>query len=882
VAAGVTAALAAAPPAPRAAPRPALRRWSLAGAGVLAVLACFALLSTGRRGAGVAYADSTTPGQLTILDADGKPAGLCPLKHTDVRAEVSGYVAAVTVTQRFENPSNTAVEAVYTFPLPADAAVDDMTMLIGDRVIRGQIRRREEARAIYDAAREQGKAAALLDQERPNVFTQSVANLMPGQEVRITIRYVNLLKYDDGRYEFHFPMVVGPRFTTGSSGYTAPGLRGEPSPNRVVEGDPGAVSVETDAERITPPIAPKGMRAGHDISVSVALDAGVPLGEVKSVLHQVDVDRAGEGRATVRLREAATIPNKDFVLRFTTAGREIETGLLAHAPEGDGSGYFTLILQPPVAPPADQVSGKEMVFVIDQTGSQSGAPIEKAKEVIRELLNRLNRDDTFQLIGFNTDVFPCFPAPVPPTPENLRRAAAFLAPLQGEGGTDILKSTDFALRIPDDPARLRMICYLTDGYVGNDMQIAAYVRQHRGRARMFPIGVGDSVNRFCIESMAREGRGMPDVITLTEDAKDIAERFYRRVRQPLLLDPSVDWGGLPVADVYPQVVPDVFTSGPIILKGRYTGPAAGEITVRGLLRGRPWSQTVPVSFPAAAPENSALPTLWAREKIEDLQSADYLAQQMGRPTPDVVEQIVALALDYRLMTQHTSFVAVEERVVNVGGRQRTVDVPVEMPHGVSHEGIFGREEQAGEDTLHASKLRAYSAAPGGMAGGTGGLAPGGAPAAAPLPPRSQAFEPTPLAEQAPAAPLSAAPPPVRSPQPRRAPRLMPEAQDYDETLSDAGRRNGDGYFDAAPGRPEDRIAPALLREPAGKTVAVELHLSALPKDGAAILRRLGFRQVTALIPGRVLLGEVSAGRLRELAKLPWVRRIEPARFRDAP
>lgn len=629
-------------------------------------------------------APEVAPGALAIVDGQGRPVGACPLKHTDVSMDVSGFVSRVTVKQQFQNPSKTPIEAVYTFPLPADAAVDDMQMTLGDRTISGRIKRKEEARKIYEAARSAGQTASLLDQERPNIFTQSVANVMPGQSVTITLSYSNLLKYDDGAYELTFPMVVGPRNTS------------QPS----YDGAPGNPPVQTDGDKISPPITPRGTRAGHDISLSVKLDAGLPLQEVKSQLHDVIVERDGPNRARIRLRDEASIPNKDFILRYQVGGAQMQTGVLAHS-EGNGSGYFTLILQPPAAPSKQDVAPKEMVFVIDETGSQNGEPIKKAKETMKYCLENLNPGDTFQLIGFNTQIFPCFEGPVPLTEATMKQALAFLEPIQGNGGTDILKSVDYALKIPADPGRLRMICYMTDGYVGNDMQVLDHIRKNRGQARMFVFGIGNSVNRFLIDGMAKEGRGASEIVDLKMPGAEAASRFYARVHKPILLDPQVEFGNLAVEDVFPKAIPDVFSSGPIILKGRYKGAPVGDLTVSGILRGRPWSQKVHVAFPARQQENAALPTLWAREKLEDLQSQDWLGAQSGNPDATIKDQIINLALDYRLMSQYTSFVAVEDRVVNVGGKQRRVDVPVEMPEGVSYEGIFG--EAAGAQPQELAK-----------------------------------------------------------------------------------------------------------------------------------------------------------------------------------
>ena len=836
-----------------------------------------------------------SPGQLTITGKNGGPVALCPLTHTDVKADVAGYVARVTVTQQFANPSKTPIEAVYTFPLPGDAAVDDMTMTIGGtRVVKGEIKRREEAREIYEAAKSQGKAAALLDQERPNIFTQAVANIMPGENVAITISYVHLLKYEEGRYEWVFPMVVGPRYVPGG-GYTVPGKRGAHSPTKTIEDDPGATSVVTDADKITPPITPEGTRAGHDIGLTVNLDAGVALGEVASVLHKVDVRRAGRSRATIRLRDQATIPNKDFILRFTPArAARVESGLLTYAAKtrsGNGGGYFTLILQPPAAAPRAEVTPKEMVFVIDQTGSQGGWPIAKAKETMRHCIQNLNPGDTFQLLGFTTDVFPCFPEPVPATPETVQKALAYLAPLEGAGGTDILKAADYALKIPDDPDRVRIICFMTDGYVGNDMQILDYVGKNRGRARMFPFGVGNGVNRFLIEGMAREGRGQAEFVTLEEPGKIAAAKFYRRVADPLLLDISVDWGGLPVENVFPRHIPDVFSSQPIILKGRYTKSGSGTITVHGLLRGKPWSQTLSVTLPENDKDGSAIATLWARERIEDLQNQDWLGAQTGKRNETITQQIVATALEYRLMSQYTSFVAVEEKIVNVGGKQRTIDVPVEMPEGVSYDGIFGERKE----TTLALQVRGRAAlGRGGTAyyfrpGAAGGFG-GGVPA-----PSSSAVTVTAPAQ------IAAAPVAKAAPAGANASRFgLADETLASDAAGDAAGDIRDGTAESKkrlaalkPGERHDllrqaKLAPALLAalkpgSPA-KTLDVQIWLNngaILPKDYAARLKALGFTLSATLTPNKLLLGTIRSDKLDALIALSWVRRVEPPRFKQA-
>lgn len=624
----------------------------------------------------LAASDGMTSGALQVVDKDGKPAGICPLKHTDVHAEISGFLSRVTVTQEFENPFKDKIEAVYTFPLPQAAAVDDMTMQVGDRTVRGKILPREEAQVVYDAARERGQVASLLDQERPNIFTQSVANITPGEKVKVTISYVETLKYEDGSYEFSFPMVVGPRYIPGApTGQQGRGFA--PDTTRV-----------PDASRITPMPAPAGVRAGHDISISVALDAGLSIDELKSGSHEIEVERQSDSRAVVRLKNQNEIPNKDFVLKYDVAGRKISDALLTHR-DAQG-GFFTFILQPPERVTIEDVTPKELVFVLDTSGSMSGFPIEKAKETMKLALDGLYPQDTFNLITFAGETRILFSQPVPATKENLSKAQAFLAGSSGSGGTEMMKAIRAALDPSDAQDHVRIVCFMTDGYVGNDMEIINEVQKH-SNARVFSFGIGSSVNRFLLDKMAEYGRGEVEYISLNDDGSAAASRFHERVRNPLLTDISIDWSGLPVVDVYPQRIPDLFSAKPLILSGRYTAGGRGLLRLRGKMSGRDFVREIPVEFPETESVHDVLSTLWARRRIDDLMGQDMNGIQRGTPRAEIRQSIMQLGLEYRLMTQFTSFVAVEEMTVTDGGAPRRVDVPVEMAEGVSRAAVFGDE-----------------------------------------------------------------------------------------------------------------------------------------------------------------------------------------------
>ena len=661
-----------------------LRKFFLKSLSVVAVATLSIIgLSVSRNSARIASAQSgETQGSLQIIDSNGKPRAVCPLKHTDVKAEISGFLARVIVTQEFENPFKEKIEAVYTFPLPQNAAVDDMTMLVGDRTVRGKILRREEAQAVYEAAKSSGQTASLLNQERPNIFTQSVANILPGEQIKISISYVETLKYEDGSYEFVFPMVVGPRYIPGQ----ATGAQPNPS------GDGFAPNTDQvpDASRITPQPVPEGMRVGHDVSIDLTLDAGVPIDGLSSKTQEVDVERSDDHRAHVRLKDQATIPNKDFVFRYDVAGKKFSDALLTHS--SANGGFFTLILQPPERVTAEDVTPKELVFVLDTSGSMSGFPIEKAKETMKLALDNLYPYDTFNLITFSGDEHILFPEPVSATRENLAKAQAFLESRQGGGGTEMMKAIKASMDPSDAQNHVRIVCFMTDGYVGNDMEIIGEVQKHPN-ARVFAFGIGNSVNRFLLDNMAKYGRGEVEYVGLNDDGSAAARRFHERVRDPLLTDITIDWNGMPVADVYPQTIPDLFSAKPVILTGRYTANGRSAIRLKGKMSGRDFVREIPVDFSSSQSQHEVLATLWARTRVDDLMSRDFKGAQQGNMQDDVKQAIINLGLDYRLMTQFTSFVAVEEMIVTDGGKPRWIDVPVEVPEGVNRQAVYGQADQ---------------------------------------------------------------------------------------------------------------------------------------------------------------------------------------------
>ena len=604
--------------------------------------------------------DKPTRGVLMVQHAD--ELWELPLMDTRVDAEIAGFVADVEVHQVFSNPFTEPIEATYLFPLPDNSAVDDMVMQIGDRRIVGEIHRRKEAREIYERAKSAGQTAALLDQERPNMFTQQVANILPGEQIDITIHFVQTLDYDDGGYEWAFPMVVGPRYIP-------------------AEGT-GAVSPADDAARLD---APYEHSTGNKISVQVSLDAGVAIQDLRSPSHKMLVEHIDETRATIALDPSDRTPNKDFILRYDVAGEAPDAALITHR-SGLG-GYFMLMIQPQSEDALSDsvVTPKEMVFVVDTSCSMSGYPLDKAKDAMRLAIDEMNPSDRFTVLDFNQSVSSLSPLPLPNTAHNRRAGTRFVNSFHGAGGTNMLTGIKASLDLPADDEMLRTVLFLTDGYIGNEDAILSAINQRLGRSRLFSLGVGSSVNRYLLDRMAKMGRGHAQYVRPDEDATEAIEAFYERIRNPVLTDIEIEWNGVEVEQVMPDPVPDLFAGQPVILVGRYDKPGRGSVTIRGRVRGREVEQTINVLLPRQQDENGALASLWAREVIEDLES-----RQHGRPSKALEDEITELALEYRLMSKYTSFVAVEEEIRTDGsGPAKTVRVPLDGPEFVDLDAATG-------------------------------------------------------------------------------------------------------------------------------------------------------------------------------------------------
>jgi Ca-activated chloride channel family protein len=668
-------------------------------------------------------------GSLVTTLPDRQQVVPVPLEHTEVNAAIEGFISSVTVTQQFRNPYSGKIEAVYVFPLPENAAVSEFLMTVGDRTIRGIVRERGEAERVYQQARAQGYVASLMTQERPNIFTQRVANIEPGKSIDVNVTYYSTLTFADGAYEFVFPMVVGPRFNPPSGNGTGVGAVG-------VGSAPGSSGQATEVSYLRP-----DMRSGHDIGINVDIDAWVDIERIECATHAVEVSNRSGSRAHVRLLPSDSVPNRDFVLRTVVAGDQVKSRLITHRDERGG--FFSLMLVPPRDLKYTRRGPVEMVYVLDCSGSMSGRPMEQAKAAVERGLSRLEPMDTFQIIDFAESASRLGTRPLAATPDNVRQAREYLASLGAGGGTMMMTGLKASLGFPHDPERLRYVAFLTDGYIGNEQEILTCQAREQRDSRVFSFGVGTSVNRALMDSMARVGRGVTAYVAAGDSPTEVMDLFHDRVSAAALCDINVEWGSAGVKDVFPSRTPDLFVGRPVILTGRFEGDFSGEIVVNGraggerrTLRIKPeaggifgmrtpalptsgvraasagGNGSVDVTPPAygirtvSDPRPSSdharpgewsheggrprvapvargmnpLPQVWARMKLADL--AD---RSVFDPGAWIGPEMEETALKFSLLSARTAFVAVDSMTRTDGSYGTTVNVPVPVPQGVRYE-----------------------------------------------------------------------------------------------------------------------------------------------------------------------------------------------------
>lgn len=581
-----------------------------------------------------------------------------PLQHTGVNAAIRGLLATVTVRQQFYNPHDGMIEALYVFPLPQSAAVNEFVMSIGARRIRGIMRERSEAEQIYREARRQGYMASLLAPAPRNLFAQSLANLEARKQIDVTITYYQTLSYADGWFEWLFPMVVGPPFVP--PGWT--------------EGAE-AVSPESPGDHDLRPVVPclkLGERSGRDITLEATVDAGVRIEEFSCRSHVVAATQPTPGQLRVNLIPDDRVPNTDFVLRFRIADTEPRPALITH--RDDRGGFFALTLYPPGDLTTFQRQPIELVCVLDCSASVDGWPMDLAKLAAERAIQQLRPTDTFQIIPFSEICPGAGVSPLAATSENVQLGLKHLWALTSGVGMTMFSAIKAALDLPPDPGRLRFVCLLTDGYIGDEMEVLSAIEEKLGAARIVSLGIGASVNGPLIKRMAAVGRGAVACFGPNDAVDRVMDSLLERISCPALTDVEFDWGGWEVQEVFPRRVPDVFFGRPVLLTGLFrsahAGRIPGRIYVKGKAGGKPIAWEIPCPKATEFSLCPALPAVWARNKIADL--ADQFVLEGRSELPG---RIKSLALDYNLLSAWTAFVAVDSSRRTAAAGTASPEVP---------------------------------------------------------------------------------------------------------------------------------------------------------------------------------------------------------------
>ena len=632
---------------------------------------------------GAASSPAASPRRVTegtLFWKAGEQQMAAPALATNVEIRVTGMVARARVHQEFTNPGPEWAEGVYVFPLPDDAAVDHLQMRVGDRIIEGMIRERQAAKAAYTQARQQGQRASLVEQERPNVFTTSLANIPPGAAITIEIEYQQTVQYDAGEFRLRFPMVVGPRY-----------VPGEPAPGAGGAGQALDTDQVPDASRITPPVLAPDRYPVNPVRLRVELDPGVALAAVESSYHPIHTAPLGDGYE-ITLAEQAVAADRDFELVWRPVSGAAPTAALLVEPQGEF--VYALLMMMPGAASAERVRvPREVTFVLDHSGSMGGASIDQAKAALTLALNRLTPADTFNVIRFNHRTDSLFAAPQPASGANVRAAERYVAAIRADGGTEMLPALERALDATDGGGRLRQVIFLTDGAVGNESQLFAAIRERLADRRLFTIGIGSAPNSHFMREAARLGRGTFTYIGSPAEVQDKMVALFRKVESPAVADIRLELAGAGDAEILPTPIPDLYQGEPVVVTLRArTLPA--HVTVRGRSGSTAWVREVPIH---AAVEGAGLSTHWARRKI-----ATLLDQRSAEATDDAVRQaVIEVALAHHLVSHYTSLVAVDVTPVRPADAGLTSHaLATNLPHGWDYAAVIGAGQGATPAALH--------------------------------------------------------------------------------------------------------------------------------------------------------------------------------------
>jgi Ca-activated chloride channel family protein len=614
--------------------------------------------------------DRTLSPYFLIQDGDSS-LDKFPLKETDVTVNISGVIADVVIKQKYYNGGTRPINARYIFPASTRAAVHSMKMIIGEEVVVAQVKERQAAQQEFDNAKKEGMSASLLKQQRPNVFSMNVANILPNDTIDIELRYTELLVPTEKTYEFVYPTVVGPRYSN----------------------QPEAIAPETDLW-VKNPYLEEDQAPQTNFTISLSISTGIALQEIVCTSHETDVIWESESVANILLVDPEDFGgNRDFIVRYRLAGQEIASGLLLF--EGQEENFFLLMVQPPERIKPADIPPREYIFVVDVSGSMHGFPLNTAKKLLKNLIGNLRAVDRFNVILFAGGSRLMSPSSLPATRKNIRKAITVIDRQQGGGGTELRSALQKALSLPWSESFSRTTMVVTDGYIAAEREVFHLIQNNLNRTNVFSFGIGSSVNRYLIEGMAKAGQGEPFIVTKPQEAQGEAERFRTYVGAPMLTNIAVRYDGFETYDIEPPAIPDLFAERPIIVFGKWRGKPEGTVELAGLGGAGEYIQTIPVAETKPLKMNSALRYLWARTRIARL--SDY---SLGRRNREDELEITNLGLTYNLLTRYTSFIAVHEAIRNPEPQSEDVTQPLPLPLHVSNLAVGGVAANVPEPELY--------------------------------------------------------------------------------------------------------------------------------------------------------------------------------------
>ena len=606
-----------------------------------------------------------------LVKSDDPNTDQLPLKKTSVQVNIVGVIADITINQVYKNEGENALEAIYTFPASSNAAVYAMEMTIGERIIRAKIEEKQKARNDYEAAKKEGKRASLLEQQRPNVFQMNVANIMPGDEIIVSLKYTEFLIPTEGIYQLIYPTVVGPRYSNKNE-------------------------ISTDKNNyVNTPYLHQGEDSSYDFDIDINLLAGLPIQDISCKTHKINIKYSTTDKAIIKLDDSENKGgNRDFVFQYQLAGDNITSGLMLY--EHEDENFFLMMVQPPKRIIKTDIPPREYIFINDVSGSMKGHPMDISKKIMRNLVCNLGPEDRFNVLVFAGTSGWMSDESLPATTENIEKAVYFIDNQKGSGGTEILYALKKALSFPRKFEEMsRSFVIVTDGYVNVEKEVFDLIRNNNDKANTFVFGIGSSVNRHLLEGIAHVGMGEPFIVLDMNETNEKAEKFREYITSPVLTQIKLDFSNFEVYDVEPITIPDVFAERPIIIYGKYKGKAEGTAKLKGFTGRKRWNAKIDISNFTPDDKNAALRYLWARKSIQMLDDYGSINSSIDK------EKVTKLGLKYNLLTNYTSFIAIEEISTN-NGELKTVKQALPSPLNVSNSAVgfeFDLEEEIDIDMI---------------------------------------------------------------------------------------------------------------------------------------------------------------------------------------